>query len=68
VQRAGSAFLPLDPTLPAARLAQIIQHSGARVVLTTQDRTAALQTTLSGLRRRDDQYEARRAREHANRN
>ena len=35
VQRAGGAFLPLDPTIPAARLAQIIQHSGARVVLTS---------------------------------
>jgi amino acid adenylation domain-containing protein len=53
VQRAGGAFLPLDPTMPAARLAQIIQHSGARVLLTTQDRTAALQVTLSGLRRRE---------------
>ena len=36
VQQAGGAFLPLDPTMPAARLAQIIQHSGARIVLTTQ--------------------------------
>ena len=53
VQRAGGAFLPLDPTIPAARLAQIIQHSGARIVLTTQDCTAALQVTLSGLRRRE---------------
>jgi amino acid adenylation domain-containing protein len=53
VQRAGGAFLPLDVTMPAARLAQIIQHSGARVVLTTQDFTAALQVTLSGLRRRE---------------
>ena len=43
VQRAGGAFLPLDPTMPAARLAQIIRHSGARIVLTTQDCTAALQ-------------------------
>ena len=50
VQRAGGAFLPLDPTMPAARLAQIIRHSGARIVLTTQDCTAALQLTLSGLR------------------
>ncbi|MDE5452933.1 amino acid adenylation domain-containing protein [Bradyrhizobium sp. CSA112] len=53
VQRAGGAFLSLDPTMPAARLAQIIQHSCARVVLTTQDCAAALQMTLSGLRRRE---------------
>ncbi len=53
VQRAGGAFLPLDPTMPAARLAQIIRHCGARIVLTTQDCTAALQLTLSGLLRRE---------------
>ena len=33
VQRAGGAFLPLDPALPAARLAQIIAHSGTRLIL-----------------------------------
>ena len=53
VQRAGGAFLTLDPTMPAARLLQIIQHSGARLVLTAPDCTAALQVMLSGLRRRD---------------
>ena len=37
VQRAGGAFLPLDPTMPAARLAQIIQHSGTRLVLAAPD-------------------------------
>jgi amino acid adenylation domain-containing protein len=52
VQRTGGAFLPLDPTLPAARLAQIIQHSAARVILTTQDGAAGLQAALSGLRNR----------------
>jgi len=52
VNRAGGAFLPLDPAMPAARLAQIIQHSGARLVLTTHDRTAALQAAISGLPRR----------------
>ena len=51
VQRSGGAFLPLDPAMPAARLAQIIQHSGAGVILTTQASAAALQVTLSGLRR-----------------
>src|SRR4029077_4464744 len=53
VQRAGAAFLPLDPTMPTARLAQIIQHSGARIVLTTQDCTVALHAAISGLRRRE---------------
>ena len=36
VQQAGGAFLPLDPTLPAARLAQIIRHSRAPLVLAGQ--------------------------------
>ena len=49
VQQAGGAFLPLDPTMPAERLVQIIRHSGARVVLSTQDCATALQATLSGL-------------------
>jgi amino acid adenylation domain-containing protein len=53
VQRAAAAFLPLDPTMPAARLAQIIQHSGASIVLTSQACTPALQVTLSALRRRE---------------
>ena len=49
VQQAGGAFLPLDPTLPAARLAQIIQHSRAPLVLAAQDYAAALNEALSGL-------------------
>jgi amino acid adenylation domain-containing protein len=52
VNRAGGAFLPLDPAMPAARLAQIIEHSGARVVLSTQGCTAALQAAISGLPRK----------------
>ena len=37
LQRAGGAFLPLDPTFPAARLAQIVQHSRTPLVLAGQD-------------------------------
>jgi amino acid adenylation domain-containing protein len=51
VQRAGGAFLPLDPMIPAARLAQIIQHSGTHIALTTQGSAANLKVALSGLRR-----------------
>jgi amino acid adenylation domain-containing protein len=51
VQQAGGAFLPLDPTMPAARLARIIQHSGARVILTTQAGAAALPAALTGSQR-----------------
>jgi amino acid adenylation domain-containing protein len=52
VQQAGGAFLPLHPTLPDARLAQMIRHSGARVILTAQARSTALQATLDGSPRR----------------
>jgi amino acid adenylation domain-containing protein len=51
VQRAGGAFLPLDPMIPATSLAQIIQHSGTRIALTTQGCAASLKVALSGLRR-----------------
>jgi len=47
VQRARGAFLPLDPSLPAARLAQIIEHSGTSLVLTDGHLLRALQEVLS---------------------
>jgi amino acid adenylation domain-containing protein len=53
VQRAGGAFLPLDPTTPASRLAEIIQHSGARMALATQGCAAHLKLGLAGLRGSD---------------
>jgi amino acid adenylation domain-containing protein len=49
VQRAGGAFLPLDPTIPAARLAQIIQHSRTGLVLVEQGGVAVLKKALSGM-------------------
>ena len=50
VQQAGGAFLPLDPTLPAARLAQIIRHSRTPLVLAGQACAATLEKALSGIR------------------
>jgi amino acid adenylation domain-containing protein len=47
VQRAGGAFLPLDPTFPAARLTQIIQHSRTPLVLAGEDCAATLDEALS---------------------
>jgi amino acid adenylation domain-containing protein len=52
LQRTGQAFLPLDPTLPAVRLAHIIQHSGARLVLTAAGCVTAVEEALSGILRR----------------
>jgi amino acid adenylation domain-containing protein len=49
VHQAGGAFLPLDPAFPAARLAQIVQHSRAPVVLAAQDFVMALTEALSGV-------------------
>jgi amino acid adenylation domain-containing protein len=47
VQCAGGAFLPLDPTSPSARLAQIIAHSGAPLVLADNHCTAAINAVLA---------------------
>ncbi|MFP6851335.1 MAG: amino acid adenylation domain-containing protein [Pseudomonas sp.] len=35
--RAGAAYLPLDPSYPAERLAYMIENSGARLLLSTTD-------------------------------
>jgi amino acid adenylation domain-containing protein len=47
VQWAGGAFLPLDPTAPAARLAQIVEHSNAPLVLADNYGTAAAAAALA---------------------
>jgi amino acid adenylation domain-containing protein len=49
-QRVGGAFLCLDPTLPAARLAQIVQSSGTSLVLVGQSVAAASGDLLSEMR------------------
>jgi non-ribosomal peptide synthetase component F len=53
VQQAGGAFLSLDPTLPAARLAHIIQFSRAALVLAGPGCVSALDTALSGVPARE---------------
>jgi len=35
ILKAGAAYLPLDPTFPAQRLATMVQHAGATTILTT---------------------------------
>jgi amino acid adenylation domain-containing protein len=49
LQQAGLALLPLDPALPPLRLAQIIEHSRARLVLVGRGCTAVLKRALSGI-------------------
>ncbi|MEH2504040.1 acyl-CoA synthetase (AMP-forming)/AMP-acid ligase II/aryl carrier-like protein [Bradyrhizobium sp. AZCC 1578] len=49
VHQAGGAFLPLDPAFPAARLAQIVQHSRAPLVLAGEDIAMTLKEALSGM-------------------
>jgi amino acid adenylation domain-containing protein len=49
VHQAGGAFLPLDPAFPAARLAQIVQHSRAPLVLAGEDIAIPLKEALSGM-------------------
>ncbi|WP_328547212.1 non-ribosomal peptide synthetase [Streptomyces platensis] len=42
VLKAGAAYLPVDPELPAARIDYLIEHSGARMVLGTGGTRAAV--------------------------
>ena len=49
MQQAGVALLPLDPALPALRLAQIIEHSRIRLILAGRGCAAALKRALSGV-------------------
>jgi amino acid adenylation domain-containing protein len=53
VQRVGGAFLCLEPTLPAARLAQIVQSSGAPLLLAGQSSAAVLEEVLSRMPARE---------------
>jgi amino acid adenylation domain-containing protein len=47
VQRAGGAFLVLDPTIPAVRLARIIRDSRTPLVLTEDGGTGVIETVLA---------------------
>ena len=49
VQWAGGAFLPLDPHAPAARLTQVIQHSGTPFVLAGEECAADVEGVLAGI-------------------
>ncbi len=42
VAKTGAAFVPIDPALPAERLAYMIRDSGARLAVTTRDRMTGL--------------------------
>lgn len=42
VLKAGAAYVPLDPTYPAGRLAFMLADSGARILLTTAELSASL--------------------------
>src|SRR5271163_3934646 len=56
VLRAGGAYLPLDPTFPAERVALMLKDSDARVILTQsnyKDRLATLSATIIAV----DQFE-----------
>jgi amino acid adenylation domain-containing protein len=49
VQRAGAAFLPLDPAIPAARLTQIIRHSGTPLLLADSVSAGVIEMALAGM-------------------
>ncbi|MDZ5443026.1 amino acid adenylation domain-containing protein [Micromonospora sp. 4G57] len=54
VLRAGGVYLPLDPQLPAARLAHLLGDADARLVVTGSGAAAALPATDVPLLRLDD--------------
>ncbi|MGC4853755.1 amino acid adenylation domain-containing protein [Micromonospora sp. DT4] len=54
VLRAGGVYLPLDPQLPAARLAYLLADSAAALVVTTADAQLALPATAVPLLHLDD--------------
>jgi len=43
---AGGAFVPVNPLLKPAQVSHILEHSGARVLVTTRDRLEALSGVL----------------------
>nr|WP_205522819.1 non-ribosomal peptide synthetase [Myxococcus eversor] len=49
VLKAGGAFVPLDPGLPAERLAYMVENSGARLVITQAHLKSALPGNVSTL-------------------
>jgi len=58
VWKAGGAYLPLDPTYPADRLAFMIKDAGLRLILTKDDRVATLAGVTSKIVCLDSQWEA----------
>ncbi|MGC4395766.1 amino acid adenylation domain-containing protein, partial [Hydrogenophaga sp. T2] len=48
VLKSGAAFVPLDPELPAARLAQLLADTAAPIVLTQSAQQLALQAAVDG--------------------
>jgi len=51
VFKAGGAYLPLDPNYPAQRIAQVLEQSGAPLVLTTSELTETLSQALDAMPR-----------------
>ncbi|MEE4021578.1 amino acid adenylation domain-containing protein [Gordonia sp. PKS22-38] len=44
IVRTGAAYVPVDPTYPADRIAHMLDDSGARLLITTEDARSAVDT------------------------
>ena len=49
VMKAGGAYVPLDPALPGARLAYMLQDSGAKVLVTGEPLLDAISAPPGGV-------------------
>src|SRR5690606_32998672 len=47
ILRAGSAYVPIDPSLPAQRIAQVLDECGAAIVVTRPQHDALLDEVAS---------------------
>ena len=59
IMKAGGVYLPVDPTLPSARIRKIIDATGARLMLTQKDKLAAMPMDMVSAVPLDEEFRER---------